>query len=503
MPTLIVLADSSSRTPDPLWSLFDLSSLPVLGLQAFLGTTLERVAVVFGASGATIFLDNGDGVFGLVAKTGALAQIPLGAVIEVDYGLAGHAIATRKSLIVDDRVAENVAGRHRADVASALIVPLMNGDAAVGVLNLSRGGDEAAFGPDDLAKAEAVAHTIALAITNAKLVAQTQAALQEAQNRHETLRGVLDSVGSAVMVIDRDNQILDRNKRSDEMLASVAKTEDFKEAVQQMTSLSRQGEALRTAKVYDSRSDRTWTMHAVPLSDGSTVLTIEEITDFVRSQSEIGRVRRLAEIGQMTAAIAHEIRNPLTGIRSAGQMIQSSPDLAEELGAVVMEEAERLNKLCDNFLDFARPVHLEVRPASLIAIAQRVERLEAPSFAEEGKHLVFRYEGETPLILLDDHRVEQVMLNLVRNAREASAPDQLVEVTIRSTGFSVADHGVGMTSEQQSMLFSPFFTTKPHGTGLGLTNVRKIVDAHGGTLSVKSAPGEGTAFEVSFSRRSA
>jgi GAF domain-containing protein len=180
-----------------LWSLFELSSLPVLGLQAFLGTTLERVAVVFGASGATIFLDNGDGVFGLVAKTGALAQIPLGAVVEVDYGLAGHAIATRKSLIVDDRVAENVAGRHRADVASALIVPLMNGNQAVGVLNLSRSTEESAFGAEDLAKAEAVAHTIALAITNAKLVAQTQAALQEAQNRHETLRGVLDSVGSA------------------------------------------------------------------------------------------------------------------------------------------------------------------------------------------------------------------------------------------------------------------------------------------------------------------
>ena len=303
MPTLIVLADSSSRTPDPLWSLFELSSLPVLGLQAFLGTTLERVAVVFGASGATIFLDNGDGVFGLVAKTGALAQIPLGAVVEVDYGLAGHAIATRKSLIVDDRVAENVAGRHRADVASALIVPLMNGNQAVGVLNLSRSTEESAFGAEDLAKAEAVAHTIALAITNAKLVAQTQAALQEAQNRHETLRGVLDSVGSAVMVIDRDNQILDRNKRSDEMLASVAKTEDFKEAVQQMTSLSRQGDSLRTAKVYDSRSDRTWTMHAVPLSDGSTVLTIEEITDFVRSQSEIGRVRRPAE------------RIPVSGLR--------------------------------------------------------------------------------------------------------------------------------------------------------------------------------------------
>jgi signal transduction histidine kinase len=93
-----------------------------------------------------------------------------------------------------------------------------------------------------------------------------------------------------------------------------------------------------------------------------------------------------------------------------------------------------------------------------------------------------------------------VMLNLVRNAREASRPGQAVVVTLRADGFSVQDSGVGMDEAQIGQLFSPFFTTKPHGTGLGLSTARKIIDAHGGEIEVVSHPGQGATFDVRLSR---
>jgi len=211
---------------------------------------------------------------------------------------------------------------------------------------------------------------------------------------------------------------------------------------------------------------------------------------------EISRVRRLAEIGQMTAAIAHEIKNPLTGIRSAAQLIITMPDQAVELAHMVEEEAVKLSELCNQFLDFARPIEPSFGPVDLFVLATKLRDVHQHEFWEASVEL--RILGDAPPILGDRHQVERVMQNLMLNALQATASGGWVAINIFPKGFSVEDTGSGMDEETLSKLFQPFFTSKPKGTGLGLSNCQKIISAHGGVIVVTSKIGKGSSFSVEF-----
>lgn len=211
---------------------------------------------------------------------------------------------------------------------------------------------------------------------------------------------------------------------------------------------------------------------------------------------EVSRVRRLAEIGQMTAAIAHEIKNPLTGIRSAAQLIVSMPDQAVELAHMVEEEALKLSELCNQFLDFARPIEPNFGPVDLFVIATKLREIHQHEFWDASVEL--RILGDTVPVLGDRHQVERVMQNLMLNALQATSRGGTVTIQILPKGFTVTDTGSGMDDETQSKLFQPFFTSKPKGTGLGLSNCQKIISAHGGAIIVDSKLGEGSSFRVQF-----
>ncbi|MES1227527.1 MAG: ATP-binding protein, partial [Armatimonadota bacterium] len=210
---------------------------------------------------------------------------------------------------------------------------------------------------------------------------------------------------------------------------------------------------------------------------------------------------RLAEIGQMTAAIAHEIRNPLTGIRSAAQAVRQHPELADDLLGLIDEEVTKLNLLCEDFLEFARPLHVELRPTRLAEVTNKVVHLLKPDFQAAGVNLELRIERDDSPVQADSRRVEQVLHNLLRNALRATSKGKNVKVSVSGPVVVVEDEGTGMDDQEVARLFSPFFTTKANGTGLGLCNVRKIVDAHSGTIGVESRLGQGSRFTVEFSRR--
>jgi signal transduction histidine kinase len=211
---------------------------------------------------------------------------------------------------------------------------------------------------------------------------------------------------------------------------------------------------------------------------------------------EVNRVRRLAEIGQMTAAIAHEIKNPLTGIRSAAQLIVSMPDKAVELAQMIEEEAVKLSELCNQFLDFARPIEPTFGAVDLFVIATKLRRIHQHEFWEASVEL--RILGDSTQVLGDRHQVERVMQNLMLNALQATASGGVVTIHLLSRGFTVSDTGSGMSEETLSKLFQPFFTSKPKGTGLGLSNCQKIISAHDGVIVVDSKVGEGSSFRVQF-----
>jgi signal transduction histidine kinase len=218
----------------------------------------------------------------------------------------------------------------------------------------------------------------------------------------------------------------------------------------------------------------------------------------------VRRAERLAALGTMAAGLAHELRNPLNSatlqLNVARRKLArpEAPDFASARKAIDLAESEmtRLAGLVQDFLQFARPQPLRLLRADLRSTAEVIVALVAPEAEQAGVTLVLESGG--PVVLeVDDEKMKQVLLNLVRNAVEASPRGGLVTVRVDASGgqacLSVQDDGPGVPSD--SPIFEPFFTTKEDGTGLGLAIVHRIVLDHGGTVSVETAPGR-TVFSV-------
>ena len=231
----------------------------------------------------------------------------------------------------------------------------------------------------------------------------------------------------------------------------------------------------------------------------STVLTN------VRSFEAMEEQKRLAALGAMSAGLAHEIRNPLAGLKGAAQVLQAD-DLdgeSQEMLQVIVDEAERLDVVVRQFLDYARPFELHTRDEVLNALVAHATTLLRAEGLPAGVTLQEDLSGELPTMRLDPTRITQVVLNLLQNAVQAM-PDggQLTLRTAlrhdrggqRVAELAVRDTGVGMSDAVVDKLFVPFFTTKPAGTGLGLAICDRIVRAHGGELDVSSVEGEGSTF---------
>jgi len=498
-------------TQADLWGLFDLHDLADGGLSQYLSSSLSKCADWFRASGASLFLaEHPFGPYYLRSKTGVLTSLPDDAFIEIGKGIAGLAVLDGKARIIGDpREDPGLAAmqiERRANIASSMVVPLTEPSGmCIGVLNLSRNFGEVEFRAGDLKQARALGSHLALAVSNGRLVGRLQAVVEDTFRANERLRGVLDSVNGAVLIVDSNGKISDRNSKAAALLCRTCELESMtqephlKVLAEPLIHALNEGRQV-SKRIFDQSADRTWLLNASPLTDGGCVLMVQEITEHERAQREVHRVRRLAEIGQMAAAIAHEIRNPLTGIRAAGQMVGMHPEMGKELGEIIESEALKLNDLCNEFLDFARPMQLKVDDATLGEVVSRMWDILTTDF--DGSDVVARLEigGEDPIIQLDKRRIEQVLHNLVRNARQACKSGGEVTVRVRDGVLEVSDTGVGMDEETRERLFVPFFTTKSDGTGLGLCNVRKIVEAHGGTIHVDSRPGEGSHFTVRFER---
>ena len=240
-----------------------------------------------------------------------------------------------------------------------------------------------------------------------------------------------------------------------------------------------------------------------------------------QAQAEARRSERLAALGQLSAGLAHEIRNPLGVIKGSAEMLtqklQASDELARELAGYISTEVSRLSALVTEFLDFARPLHAQLHPADLTALLDRVLQIVADRFTAKqlngtqgaGKpvRVERHYASPLPVVPLDESLCEQAFLNLVQNAYEAMEDcggTLRVEVhSSRENGrngveLRLADTGPGVPDELREEIFNPFVTTKKTGVGLGLSIVSKIVDGHHGSIRVKNAKEGGAVFTLFF-----
>jgi signal transduction histidine kinase len=223
------------------------------------------------------------------------------------------------------------------------------------------------------------------------------------------------------------------------------------------------------------------------------------------AQVSLRRSERLAALGQLTAGLAHELRNPLGTIKASAEMLtketlESRPAVRAEMAEYIGSEVNRMNGLITSFLNFARPLQIRPVEADLNAVMDDVTRQQAELARERGVRMVVRRGENDFKFVFDPDLLTVALSNLVQNAMQASAPGQEVEIRMeRAPGevkIWVADQGHGVPAQHLESIFNPFFTTKPQGVGLGLPIVAKIVDEHQGRMQVFSEEGKGTQFEI-------
>lgn len=244
---------------------------------------------------------------------------------------------------------------------------------------------------------------------------------------------------------------------------------------------------------------RSFRLHVVPLRHAlaAFLIQIEELTDAVDMEARLRRSEALAQLGALSAAVAHELRNPLAGISGALQVITNSMDddapHARVLGKVE-REVRRLNDLVTDLLAFARPGTATLQPVDLHTLAEEVvELLEHPGVAVE-------IEGDgRPQG--DPNLVRQILHNLLRNAVDAAGSGGRVRVTLKDNTLSVCDSGSGVPHAERQRIFEPFVTTKTRGTGLGLAICARSADAMSGRLTMTDGPLGGAQFNLSLPRR--
>jgi two-component system sensor histidine kinase HydH len=217
-----------------------------------------------------------------------------------------------------------------------------------------------------------------------------------------------------------------------------------------------------------------------------------------QAQAEARRSERLAALGQMSAGLAHEIRNPLGVIKGSAEMLhqklgESNP-LASELAGYISSETNRLSALVTRFLDFARPLQAELAPLEITAMLDRALHSVAVTQKDELVHVERHYEANLPLVPLDESLSEQAFVNLIQNAYDAmgGSGGTLRVTAARANGANregvevqIEDTGPGIPAELREQIFNPFVTTKKTGVGLGLSIVSRIIDGHHGTIRVE------------------
>ncbi len=288
--------------------------------------------------------------------------------------------------------------------------------------------------------------------------------------------------------------------------------------VRPITSLQREAEAIRHG-IESTASGESAAFPPAPAPQAD-YRTGDEIEDLARSframrntleenlrtiklqQHELVRREKLASVGQLLAALAHDLRNPLGVIRSSAQLVlekRQDDAVREEVARYIMEEVDKLSHRINDFLRYARQKPPDPRTIAIEDVARSALWQWQAQGGMERLRVETRFGTDLPAIRVDPEQVKEALVNLLMNAREAMPAGGRVTMTTRrgANGFveiEIKDTGQGIAAAHLPRIFEPFFTTKEYGTGLGLTNVKRLVEDNGGILTVASAEGAGSAF---------
>ncbi len=235
---------------------------------------------------------------------------------------------------------------------------------------------------------------------------------------------------------------------------------------------------------------------------GSTSI-VRDMTALKEMEARLVERERLAAVGELAAMVAHEVRNPLAGIRGGSEiLLEGYPrdDPRHEIGEEIVRQVDRLTRTVQDLLLFARPRALEPASTDIHDVLEHALAALREDPRVRGVRIERAYDRALPPLPLDSRQIEQVFVNIFLNAFQAVDFEGTVTIATRKNGaaveVSVRDTGPGVPEKAMESLFKPFFTTRAQGTGLGLAIVRNIVEAHGGSVRAASPPGGGAEFTV-------
>lgn len=361
-----------------------------------------------------------------------------------------------------------------------------------------------------------------------RVSSQLETAYRKLEERALTLsslqnytRSILESTTSGVLSVDRDMKIVACNRAASEIfgmeeneligmkLFQLCKGEtDMCRQVKRV--LDGEYERLDTEMMLTNARGRVVpaTVSAAPHKDLAgekmgVVVTIEDLSEIRELTEQLMRADRLAAMGELVAGVAHEVRNPLGTIRASIQLLElenvQSPSMGE-LGPVVRQEIDRLDKVIKTLLDFGRPSKPVFGEVDVGKVIEDVVFFTGQYAAGARVKIVSTIGDRRVKVWADSEKLKQVFINLIFNAVQAMPEGGRVEIAAETEdGFgkvTVSDDGAGIEADVIGKIWDPFYTTRSDGTGLGLAIVHRIVDEHGGYISVDSEVGAGSRFAV-------
>jgi signal transduction histidine kinase len=234
------------------------------------------------------------------------------------------------------------------------------------------------------------------------------------------------------------------------------------------------------------------------------IILIQNMTEVRYLQRIANRNDRMKDLGEMAAMVAHEIRNPLGGIRGFASLLvrdlEQQPEM-QQMAKYIVEGTDNLNRLVTDVLNYSRPIQLKFEKIDFISLVEEVKQhvLMDSSFSQN-IGILFLPQLKTLIVPMDAHFVKSALLNLIVNAIQAMPNGGDITINLKQKKnmaiLEVIDTGIGILTENLEKIYTPFFTTKPQGHGFGLPEVYKIIKAHQGTIEVESTVGQGTTFIV-------
>jgi two-component system sensor histidine kinase HydH len=325
---------------------------------------------------------------------------------------------------------------------------------------------------------------------------------------------IVNQMPVGMMATSRDGRI---QKSNDAARAILGQDEEFKGCVEDyfcfmpVVQRLRREETVVEQEIQCRRSETETIpllVNAAAIRDGEKnttghVFLFTDMTNVRQLEEQLRRSERLASLGRLAAGIAHEIRNPLSSIKGFATLLakrSGGDEKSQRISRVMVEEVERLNRVVGELLDFARPTELHKGLHSCRELIDRTLQLVDKDARHRRVRIESAVDPEDLQVAVDPDRFAQILLNLYLNALQAMDKGGTLRIEAfrqgERTTFVVSDSGTGILPEHLPNIFDPYFTTKPGGVGLGLANVHKLIEAHGGEIEVESSPEQGSSFII-------